>query len=251
MQASFSELAASPFFRRLAPLSLYLLHMGVIGLSEFQHTLAADIEFDLHAQIDGKFLWSHGLLSTTIWRQAVTELRLLETGRVSLDELECAGPGSLSDIDQEELFGLDTWLLSNESLSLPSVLSFLEEAISSNRLSTSFSGRLSLSVPLPVQKVIVSLKIAVRSGKIALEQAVAQAQLTYDLLHGASALNWERRSLANLDADFQPSVSQGHSCVAILPAGKTSVDTIEFPFRNLSSVAEPVGTESVVASQVA
>ncbi|HND70201.1 MAG TPA: hypothetical protein PL112_25550 [Candidatus Obscuribacter sp.] len=185
MQVSFCDLAESNFFRRLNPLCLYLLHKGCVGLSDFQQALACDAELNDQEQIDGRSLWSCGLLSTSAWCGALLELRLLQTGRVSLEELERSGASTLAASDAERLFDLDTWLLSVESLSLPSVLSVIEDAVCANRIGVGAHAQLSLPIPLTVQKVIVSLKVAVRGGQIGLEQALSLAHLTYGSLEAA------------------------------------------------------------------
>ncbi len=239
MQVSFRDLTESCFFRRLNSLSLYLLHRGCIGLSEFQKALVCDSEWNEQEQIDGKFLWRRGLLSTSAWCTALSELRLLQTGRISLEELDRAG--TLAAIDAERLFNLDTWLLSVESLALPSVLSVIEDAVCTSRLSTSFRGKLSLPVPLTVQKVIVSLKAAVRGGQIGLEEALSLAQLTYDSLESATPAEPAQPALCPIGNLYAPAVL----------AGKASVDTADLPLRRLSKIFEQGGVVCTGTTQVA
>lgn len=246
MQVSFCDLAESNFFRRLNPLSLYLLHKGCVGLSDFQQALAYDAELNAHEQIDGRFLWRCGLLSTSAWCCALLELRLLQTGQISLEELEGAGPSTLSASDAERLLDLDTWLLSVESLSLPSVLSVIEDAVCANRISAGSHGQLSLPIPLTVQKVIVSLKVAVRGGQIGLEQALGLARLTYGSLEAASPAGGCAISLPA--KSVEPLTDR---CATTGPDCRITGDAVDFPVSRILNLFDPGGVVPVSNSQVA
>ncbi len=246
MQVSFCDLAESNFFRRLNPLCLYLLHKGCVGLSDFQQALACDAELNDQEQIDGRSLWRCGLLSTSAWCGALLELRLLQTGRVSLEELERAGASILAASDAERLFDLDTWLLSVESLSLPSVLSVIEDAVCANKLSVGSQGQLSLPVPLTVQKVIVSLKVAVRAGQIGLEQALSLAQLTYSSLEAAVPAGGDPIALPA--KSIEPLTDR---CANAALDCRTTVEAVDFPLRRILSMFDPGGAVPGSTSQVA
>ncbi|MBI5171879.1 MAG: hypothetical protein HY986_03270 [Candidatus Melainabacteria bacterium] len=246
MQVSFCDLAESNLFRRLNPLSLYLLHQGCVGLSDFQQALVCDAQLHAQEQVDGRLLWRCGLLSTSAWCGALSELRLLQTGRISLEELERAGVSSLAAVDAERLFDLDTWLLSSESLALPSVLSFIEDAVCANRVSAGSHSQLSLPIPLTVQKVIVSLKVAVRGGQIGLEQALSLAQLTYASLEEASPAGGCAISLPA--KSVEPLTDR---CATAALDCRTTVDAVDFPLGRIFNLFDSGGVVPASTSQVA
>lgn len=177
---SFDSLINSQFYKNLNPLAIWLLSTGNLGLSQIQR-LIHKLDFEATSaskEISGLTLYTNKLIDLEIWRQAIIDLRLLQTGKLSPQQLE--GTRSYPQkINLNELFCCDTWLLSPDCLCHPDLLHCVEYSICISSATRSKTASLNIVLPKDMQKLIVILKMAMHAGKLNQMEATRVARQGY------------------------------------------------------------------------
>jgi hypothetical protein len=177
---SFDTLINSQFYKNLNPLAIWLLSTGNLGLSQIQR-LMHKLDLDTTGaprEISGLTLYSNKLIDLEIWRQAIIDLRLLQTGKLCPEQLD----GSRcypQKINLNELFCCDTWLLSPDCLCQPDLLHCVEDSICLSTATRAKNTSLNIVLPKDMQKLIVVLKMAMHSGKLNQIEATRVARQGY------------------------------------------------------------------------
>lgn len=179
MYVEYNTLLKGLFMCQLSPVCLYLLERGVLDLSQLQHIQQMSANDCAPALIDGYYLWSSEYISLSQWRQAIIDLRLLELGLRSIEELAREKQSSRNSINLDELFDGQTWLIGEESLNYPTMLNQIEIALDKNRRVPAPRVHLDMSVSRELQRLIVELKSAIRNGQMEAAQARDLARIAY------------------------------------------------------------------------
>lgn len=216
---SFGDLFASPLFNRLNALCIHLLQRGVVGIGELQQCL--DGLRNTSGELDGYYLWTRGLITLEQWKQAVTELRLIQIGLSSIIEIENIDESRASDSDLEAIFDSKTWLFPSEAFGTPNLLRYLENAICGCAKPYEPGARLNIPISIDMQRLIVALKDAVQARQLNSLQAKRMAGIAYAAPDLAMSL---RQSLEQLKGEDRQTATLENVPVISMPQTRVRMD---------------------------
>jgi hypothetical protein len=216
---SVSELVASPLFNRLNALCIHLLQMGVVGLDDLQDCLEG--LRNTSGELDGYYLWTRNLISLEQWKQAVTELRLIQIGLSSVIEIENVEEPSASASDMDAIFDSKTWLFPSEAFGTPNLLRYLENAICCCVKPYEPGARLNIPMSIDMQRLIVALKDAVEAQQLNSLQAKRMAGIAYAAPDLALSL---RQSLESLKHECRQTATLENVPVISMPQARARMD---------------------------